>query len=418
MEHLTVECPACGYCRETARDRIPPGEVRVTCPQCGARFVLSRVPLPETVTPSAPPVPPAEPPPVHPGGDGAAALFAPRTVPFVFTGTAREYFGIWIVNILLTIVTCGIYTPWAKVRKRRYFCGNTLLDDAPFDYLADPIVLLRGWGIAAVLFLAYSVGPHIHPLIGSIAGAIIFCAMPWVIVRSLLFNTRNTAHRNIRFGFRPAYQDAYALFIGLVLAIPLTLGLIAPYVIYRQKRFIMENLSYGTTGFSFDAEPKQFYWLFLKIAGLIVAALAAAGGVMALTIPAFTTGAHHGPAVSGAVASLAMLVPGLMYLVGIAYWRAALTNLVWNGTTLRSNRFTSRLRARDIAWLYFTNGLAIILSFGLMIPWASVRMTRYRIERLELVVREDLDSFVAARQEEVGAAGEEIGDLFGFDFSL
>ena len=41
--------------------------------------------------------------------------------PFRFTGTAREYFGIWIVNILLTIVTLGIYSAWAKVRRMRYF---------------------------------------------------------------------------------------------------------------------------------------------------------------------------------------------------------------------------------------------------------------------------------------------------------
>jgi uncharacterized membrane protein YjgN (DUF898 family) len=139
---------------------------------------------------------------------------------------------------------------------------------------------------------------------------------------------------------------------------------------------------------------------------------------MALLVPTFAKGAHPGASVSGIVMGIAMLVPGAVYLVGVAYWRAALTNLVWNGTTLRGNRFASSLTAREVAWLYLTNGLAIVFSCGLMIPWAAVRMTRYRIERLALVVREDLDSFMAARQEEVSAAGEEIGDLFGFDFSL
>ena len=45
---------------------------------------------------------------------------------FSFTGNASEYFGIWIVNLLLSIVTFGIYTAWAKVRRLRYFYGNTL----------------------------------------------------------------------------------------------------------------------------------------------------------------------------------------------------------------------------------------------------------------------------------------------------
>src|SRR5258707_6333866 len=47
-------------------------------------------------------------------------------VPLRFTGRAGEYFRIWIVNICLSIVTLGIYSAWAKVRRKRYFYGNTL----------------------------------------------------------------------------------------------------------------------------------------------------------------------------------------------------------------------------------------------------------------------------------------------------
>jgi len=48
--------------------------------------------------------------------------------PLSFTGDAREYFNIWIVNIALTILTLGIFSAWAKVRKKRYFYGNTYAD--------------------------------------------------------------------------------------------------------------------------------------------------------------------------------------------------------------------------------------------------------------------------------------------------
>ena len=37
-----------------------------------------------------------------------------------FSGSAREYFGIWIVNLILTIITLGIYSAWAKVRRQIY----------------------------------------------------------------------------------------------------------------------------------------------------------------------------------------------------------------------------------------------------------------------------------------------------------
>ena len=58
---------------------------------------------------------------------------------FAFTGTAREYFGIWIVNVLLTILKLGIYSAWAKVRRQRYFYGNTLLAGESFEYHARPM---------------------------------------------------------------------------------------------------------------------------------------------------------------------------------------------------------------------------------------------------------------------------------------
>lgn len=44
-----------------------------------------------------------------------------------FTGKGSEYFGIWIVNLLLTILTLGIYSAWAKVRRLQYFYRNTQL---------------------------------------------------------------------------------------------------------------------------------------------------------------------------------------------------------------------------------------------------------------------------------------------------
>ena len=39
--------------------------------------------------------------------------------PMRFTGIGWEYFRIWVVNMLLTLLTLGIYSAWAKVRKAR-----------------------------------------------------------------------------------------------------------------------------------------------------------------------------------------------------------------------------------------------------------------------------------------------------------
>ena len=44
------------------------------------------------------------------------------------SGAAGVYFRIWIVNLFFTLITFGIYSAWAKVRKKKYFYGSTRLD--------------------------------------------------------------------------------------------------------------------------------------------------------------------------------------------------------------------------------------------------------------------------------------------------
>ena len=54
--------------------------------------------------------------PVSSGADTPCAAAPPRTLAPSFTGDGKEYFRIWVVNLLLTLATFGIYSAWAKVR--------------------------------------------------------------------------------------------------------------------------------------------------------------------------------------------------------------------------------------------------------------------------------------------------------------
>ena len=104
--------------------------------------------------PGAEGVPPAPdsvaPVPLFPGPDPFIAE------PVSFTGTGAEYFKIWIVNLALTIVTLGVYSAWAKVRRLQYFYRHTRLAGAGFDYHGDPIAILKGRIVGLVLFGLYS----------------------------------------------------------------------------------------------------------------------------------------------------------------------------------------------------------------------------------------------------------------------
>ncbi|MCE2494032.1 MAG: DUF898 family protein [Alphaproteobacteria bacterium] len=66
---------------------------------------------------------------------GAAEGGVPEPQRIQFAGRGSEYFGIWIVNVLLSVVTFGIWTAWAKVRRVQYFNGRTLVLGDPLDFL-------------------------------------------------------------------------------------------------------------------------------------------------------------------------------------------------------------------------------------------------------------------------------------------
>jgi len=204
----------------------------------------------------------------------------------VFTGKAGEYFGIWIVNLLLSIVTLGIYSAWAKVRRKKYFYNNMLIDGVGFDYHANPIAILKGRIIAFVLFVAYSAFSKFSPVLAGMLMIAFFLAIPWIVVRGMTFNARNSSHRGLRFDFDGKYSQAIRIFIGYPFLILITLGLALPFVAQRSQKFIFDHHKFGLSHFQMNALVKDFYVIYLKLLGVIFAI----GLLLAVAIPALTGG--------------------------------------------------------------------------------------------------------------------------------
>ena len=126
-----------------------------------------------------------------------------------FNGNSPEYFRVWIVNLLLSIVTLGIYSAWGKVRRKKYFFRNTTLDGHNFDFHADPIKILKGRLIVVPVLALYFGSEYVLPRAQPVLLVLIVLALPWVIVRSQIFNYRNTSYRNLRFDFLGRSKEAY-----------------------------------------------------------------------------------------------------------------------------------------------------------------------------------------------------------------
>ncbi|MCD4763435.1 MAG: DUF898 domain-containing protein [Desulfobacterales bacterium] len=321
-------------------------------------------------------------------------------IPFEFHGTGSEYFKIWLVNIIVSIVTLGIYSPWAKVRRKQYFYGNTHVQGASFEYLADPVKILKGRAIVVVLLIVQSIVSNLVPIIGAILGVAILVILPWLVVRSLAFNAGNSAIRNIRFGFDGNVGEAAKVYVLWPILAVLTLGILSPYAYFRQKKFIVENSSYGTTGFTFTATAGEYY-------GLVFSALIPI--VIGIVFIA-ASGFFFPPA--------AVLVGLVLYLYFFAFFSVKTTNLLYNSSRLALHRMESTLKIKEYLLLVVTNSVATALTLGLFHPWAKVRTLRYKLEHLTMVASGDLDSFIAKEQKQVSAVGEEMGDFLDFDFGL
>jgi len=144
-----------------------------------------------------------------PGFSASAAHTVSRVhLPFEFRGNGGEYFRIWIVNLLLTIVTLGIYSAWAKVRRLRYFYGNTYLDGHSFEFHGRPLAILKGRLIVFAAYLVFAFSAQLKPAIAFVMIPLAIFGVPWIIMKSRLFQTRMTSYRNIRFNFHGTYGEA------------------------------------------------------------------------------------------------------------------------------------------------------------------------------------------------------------------
>ena len=339
---------------------------------------------------------------------------APHAEALIFSGRGAEYFGIWIVNLLLSIVTLGIYSAWAKVRRLQYFHRHTTLGGAAFDYHGDPRAILKGRVIGVILLVAYHLSFEFSPVLGIAVAVVLAAVMPLLLMRSLKFRARNTSWRGLRFAFDGDEKGAYAVFLMWPLLSVVTLYLLAPMWHQRMKRYQLDNTRFGTTRFHLDVPVSDFY----KIYGVLFLLFLTGFLVLGTAVIGLIVLSGGGPESLSMLPILLMLGWLAVLMLVQPYLLARLQNVVWNNTQLGPHRFESRARARTLYAITLTNLIAIVCTFGLFMPFAALRLARYRIESVTMICAGSLDDFVAGQSQDVAATGEEAADLFDVDIAL
>jgi uncharacterized membrane protein YjgN (DUF898 family) len=366
---------------------------------------------------------------------------------FKFTGTGSEYFRIWVVNVLLTVLTLGVYSAWAKVRRLQYFYRNTRLDNSTFDYHGKPGAILKGRVLAMFLLIAYKVAFELSTPFAVGIAVLLVALVPWLLARSFRFKMVNSSYRGLRFRFAGSATDAYKMlsvfpllagftvFFGWNVAVSdasrigmgtvvlgvallvLILGTV-PLGHYLLKRFQHNNAYFGQTPVFFDAQPAEFFKIYAQAVCFLLLGTASAAIFGYLTNDLFE---YFKSTMFGWFFTLlyGVLSAYALYLFVTPFLQSRIQNLVWQHTELAGHRFESAANPYELLWIHSSNLLMVTLTLGLYKPFAQIRVMKYRIESLTLVPDGSLEEFMCDHAgDNTGSLGQEAGDIFDIEIAL
>ena len=395
--------------------------------------------------------------------------------PLEFSGRGGEYFRVWIVNVLLSIVTLGLYTPWARRRTVQYFYGHTLVADSPLEFTAPQRKMVTGFVLLVLLTLAYNIavdtGQDTAVALLLLGGAVL---APCLWARAMRFRLGNTRWRGLRLRFAASCREVYIaswpvfaialVWIGVVFglrwvapelaqaldgatpdgdekssampALPpalwalLLLGVVLSLLCFIRLEYNYQSLLVLRTHLGAEAGRwKPVYMDFVKIwlatvgvfllcvLGMVALVTLAAGGSVALLAG---LGKNAGVWVFflflfGFFALFMLLL--LASAPARAYREARMFLLQWNNIGVSQvARFRCTLSVRGFVWLRVRNLLLTLLTLGFYRPFARVSEYAMKLESVTLHVNGGLDQLAGQMlRHQEGGLGDALADAAGLD---
>ncbi|ALA60394.1 YjgN family protein [Nitrospira moscoviensis] len=353
----------------------------------------------------------------HPASTAPPAPLPKKIFRLAFHGTGGALFGIFIMNVLKTILSLGIYYFWGKVKTRQFVWGQTEFAGDRFGYHGTGKELMFGWVKAAVLFagivaLQNALGLGGHPFLGVLLlwTGIAFL-VPVAQIGTLRYRLSRSSWRGIRFSFRGETKPFLLLSLKMLALTALTLGFGYAYYECATRAYLINHCRFGKAAFAFNGQPRQLFWMYVKH-GIVLTV-----GVVVLLIFTFagrdlsTSNGLFGAASLG----VAMFIPFVL-LYGLVLLSIAVRRrrFYWDHTTFAGAQFTTTVTMANLLGLYLTNGLLLLCSLGLAFPWVTVRSRLYDCAHLTLTGALDLDAIEQDAQT-AAAVGEELSGFLDVD---
>ncbi|MBD8009857.1 MULTISPECIES: YjgN family protein [Acinetobacter] len=329
---------------------------------------------------------------------------------FKFHGSTSEYFGIWLSNILLTVLTLTLYSPWAKSRRQRYFYGNTEFLQRRFDFTGLPSKIFLGRLLALEIYIVFLVVSNYSVLLTTLGLGMLYMAVPWLFRLTLKFRSRNTKFGNTRFYFYGENKYLYRLLSVEVIKTLLSLFILLPRLIWLYKHYCFDHLQLGQFKFRLNATHKNYMSAVYRPLLLM---LAFSFAMVALIDASQSSNSEYDLLI---VILLLLWVIGLIFILPIMLARIYITT--WNNLFLGENFFKTRANPWRYAWIVLSNWVLKIISLGLLSAWADIRFYQYKTSMLELFVLDDPNKLQNMLQPDPNSLAAEFSSMFDFDASL
>lgn len=341
---------------------------------------------------------------------------------FRFNGTWREFAPIAFTNLLLMIVTLGIYRFWATTRERRYLWSRTDFIDDPLEWTGTGKELFVGFVlVAALLFvplLVIQFGAQALMMRGQVglAGMLLlgsYVALLYVYglarYRALRYRLSRSWWHGIRGGSDNPGWDYALESLWRTAVSAMAFGFLVPWAMTNLWNERWQRMSFGNHGFAANASWRPIIGRFLLFYLLpIVGCLGAVGIGVGMSI-----GAPSGPSGPGTMIGIlgGMLAAYAMIgVVAIVYYAAFVREAIGS---LTLHRIGFQFTARTTDWLKLILGhvVLVVVTLGIGIIFIGYRNWSFFIRHLEATGEIELDALTQSTTREPGQ-GEGLLDAF------
>lgn len=301
-----------------------------------------------------------------------------------FNGDNSKAVGMFIINQLLTLVTLGIYYPWAKATTLKYTYGESEYLGTRFEFHGTGkemfIGFLKAIGVI-ILFYALMGGAVWVGIKTSMAVAYLIIAVAYIgflllipaaIHGSNKYRLSRSSWRGIHFGYRGDLKEFTKLFLKEMFLTIVTIGIYASWFHVSMRKYVLGHTRFGNVEFKFIGIASELFVIRLK--GII------------LTI-------------------LTLGIYGFWYMKDVIAYEVNNTKIVQGEKEIS---IRSTLTGGDIFVMFVTNYLIIIFTLGIGFGIALNRIMRVTYSNIEFDSEIDTNNLVQTEEEYKDAAGDDM----------